>query len=165
MPLSAVKGPLWVFSFELFKPKIKALINSRTSTLPMFTNISPKYTTQIMCAFACILGVWVCLFLQIKYSLSSVLSAALVGFIGSWLPSSVNYDHKKVIAALYTGTFSAMCTSQLFTNIGLIASLGIITSIFYFLLADYFRGFGGKLGTIAFCSSLFFVSLLKLWGN
>lgn len=131
----------------------------------MNQKIIPKYATYLMCTIGCIFGVWACLYLQIKYSLSSVLSAALVGFFGSWLPSSKNYDYKKVIAALYTGTFSGMCSFQLFPDGGLIFLLGILTSIFYFLLADFFRGFGGKLGTIAFCSSLFFVGLLKLWGG
>ncbi len=113
----------------------------------------PHFLTLSCCLIACLS----CSILQRKFALSSVLSSALIGFAASFIPTHSSYDHKRLAASSYTGSFAAMTSlnhHSTFLDGGL---LGIKTGLLFLLFGHYMRGFGGKLGSIAFASCLIFI--------
>lgn len=130
----------------MFSSNSKGLLLSERALFLLFTFIG--------CLF--------CYYLQSALNIPAYVASALVGFLGSLLPSSYFVNTKQLIACIYTGSFSAMCSQSFFTSSIDILILGILTGVFYITFANYFRGFGGKLGTIGFLSSLSFVFLKGL---
>ena len=98
-----------------------------------------------------------CFYLQSALNIPAFFASALVGFLGSFIPTSYLVNTKPLIACVYTGSFSAMCSLSFFTSSFDTIILGVLTGVYYITMARYFRGFGGKLGTIGFLSSLSFV--------
>jgi hypothetical protein len=122
--------------------------------IPKVLNNSSQYLSVfIFCAAGC----FSCFSLQKYLNIPSFYASALVGLIGSFLPNSRFYDSKRLIACIYCGSFASMCSLTLFTSSADIFILCSITGCYFLLLGNYFRGFGGKLGTIGFLSSLSFV--------
>ena len=111
----------------------------------------------------CSLGCIACYYLQVKFSLSSVLSSALVGLVGSFIPKSKYYDSAKAIAAIYCGSFASMTALGHFNSFQLVLVLSLIVGVCFTVCTPYFRGVGGKLGTIAFISSVVFIFGKVLW--
>ena len=87
------------------------------------------------------------------------MASAGVGLLGSFLPDSKFYDSKQMIAAIYTGSFAAMCSLELFDSVVDILMLSLLTGISFIFFSPHFKGFGGKLGAIGFVASVAFVSL------
>ncbi len=110
-------------------------------------------TVFIFCAAGC----YSCFGLQKYLNIPSFYASALVGLIGSFLPHSRYYDSKRLIACIYCGSFASMCSLTFFTSPADIFILCFLTGCYFLLLGNYFRGFGGKLGTIGFLSSLSFI--------
>lgn len=100
------------------------------------------------------LGCFICLFIQNRFQLPSVVAAALIGFVGSFIPESRHIESIHVHSLLYMGAFVAMGSRVVdmhWLQIGLISVLG---TAFYLLLSPYFKGFGGRLGMYAFITSI-----------
>lgn len=97
--------------------------------------------------FGCLL----CFILHSKFSWSPVLACASVGLIGSFLPVNANMK-----AAIYSGSFAGMCSSELVSNYGEIFGISLIGAVIYLYTLKLFQGFGGKLGTVAFVSVALF---------
>ena len=113
--------------------------------------------------FFCFLGgCWFCFYLQSKWHLSSVLASALIGFLATLIPRNPRLDQAHVQATVYTGTFVAM-GSQINQAWGwqllLVSAVG--TSI-YFIVDKHLKGLGGKMGAIAFISTLLSLILRSL---
>ncbi|MGH1467560.1 MAG: hypothetical protein ACRBBP_01595 [Bdellovibrionales bacterium] len=109
---------------------------------------------------SCSLGFYACIFLQ-AFDVPPVLSSVLVGLAGSFLPTSKKYSSKELIACIYTGSFAAMSASPLSLKIEFII-LPILISASYLIFSRFCRGFGGKLGTIAFLATVSFTFLKAL---
>jgi len=105
----------------------------------------------------CSFGLVAAVSLQSVFLIPSFLASAFVGFVGSFLPKSKFYDSKKAVACVYTGSFAGMCSAEFLTSRFDIMVLCVFTGFSFSLVGSRFRGFGGKLGTIAFVSSLFFI--------
>lgn len=124
--------------------------NPRTLTL-----LSRDFLPFLFCAIGC----GACFVLQKYQDMPSFLASALVGFIGSFVPSSTFYDSKRLVASVYCGSFASMCSLSYFSSLIDVFLLSFITGSYFLLLGNYFRGFGGKLGSIGFISSLSFILL------
>jgi|TARA_Y100000780_G_scaffold231096_1_gene255160 Na+/citrate or Na+/malate symporter len=111
-----------------------------------------------------ILGCLLCFWGHYYFSLSVVLSSCLVGFVGSFIQSKKNNLWNHCPAAIYSGSFAGMCSSELIQSEYEIILISLLGSVLYYLLIDLFNGIGGKLGTIAFISVALFY-LLKGWGD
>jgi hypothetical protein len=109
------------------------------------------------------IGCWLCLNLQSHLGWGPVISAALVGFLGSFFPENRKIHSAHIQANIYIGAFVGMGSKALSTNSVHIALIALLGSLLYFLLTPYFKGLGGKLGMIAFVSSLlsFVMSILQ----
>ncbi|WP_413580909.1 hypothetical protein [Bdellovibrio sp. HCB288] len=106
-----------------------------------------------------LLGCMTCFYFQAKWGMSTVESAALTGLLGTFIPESHRIDRNHVHANIYMGAFVAMgskITEQGFWEILLVSAIG---SLIYFVMSQYFKGMGGRLGTIAFISSLLGLAL------
>ena len=107
-------------------------------------------------------GCWLSFFLQSTYHISGVMAAALIGFLGSFIPENSRIEHFHVQATIYTGTFVAMGSKINHTDYGQLFLVSAVATTIYFALDRYFKGLGGKLGLIAFISTLFSLFLRGL---
>ncbi len=81
--------------------------------------------------------------LKVNVGISPVVSAALVGLIGSLiLPAHA--------VSIYCGSFVGMTSSRLLITHSELGFAAIAAGILFLLTDRIFRGFGGKLGSIAF---------------
>lgn len=108
-------------------------------------------------------GSFACYSLQRHALVSPVLSAATTGFLGSFLHFPTYYEKKGLHGAIYAGSFAAMCSPELIEHSGHLVILSIISTGLYLLLKSHLNGFGGKLGTIAFVSSVLFFLGKTAW--
>ena len=92
------------------------------------------------------IGVLLTYELVIFLQLSSVLVSSFLGVLGFLF-------FKKYSAAFYCGTFAGMMSPLLFSRWEIIV-LAIFCSLLYIVIKTALIGFGGKLGTIAFISSV-----------
>ncbi|NMP04477.1 hypothetical protein HHE94_17380 [Pseudoalteromonas arctica] len=90
------------------------------------------------------------------FALPLVISAALTGLVGSFIPFPAHYKNHPY-AAIYAGSFAGMCSTHLITSYWEIAIISLIGSSLYVLTMNMFTGFGGKLGSVAFASVALFV--------
>jgi len=87
-----------------------------------------------------------------------VISAALTGLIGSFIPFPQSYKNHPY-AAIYAGSFAGMCSTNLITSYWEIVVISVIGASLYVLTMNMFSGFGGKLGGVAFASvTLYFLA-------
>ncbi len=112
----------------------------------------------IIPAFA--LGCSLCFWGHQWLSLSVVVSSCIVGFLGSFITSSKYTMLNACPAAIYSGSFAGMCSSEIIKSNFELFSVSIVGGIVYLSIDRYFTGIGGKLGTVAFCS-VAIVYLLK----
>lgn len=92
---------------------------------------------------------------------SLFVSSALVGLIGSFIPTSKTLNNHDTSAIIYAGSFAGMSSVSIIPHPAYLIVLGMIGGFTYYKFTPYFIGLGGKLGTIAFISSL---SLLLILG-
>lgn len=90
------------------------------------------------------------------------MASILVGFVGSFLPESSLYDSKQSIACVYTGSFAAMSSLALLSHAIDVLMLSLFVAFYFKVISPYFRGFGGKLGSVAFISVVSFVCIKGL---
>lgn len=100
--------------------------------------------------FASAFGAIATFFLQ-KQGLSSVLASSLVGLLGVLIGLLFSSDH--LPAVIFAGSFVGM-TSLSFGTFPLVALAGIVAGFLYSISLNIFAGFGGRLGAIAFISTI-----------
>lgn len=93
-----------------------------------------------------------CFHLQAHFKLTAVLSAAITGLIGSFIPGNRFIEKIHIESAIYSGAFVAMDSRLLHAGPYYVIIASFIGASLYFLMTPFFKGFGGKLGTIAFLS-------------
>ncbi len=98
-----------------------------------------------------------CWLLQTQFDFSPVLASALIGFAGSFYPNS------GVQAVLYAGSFAGMCAPEHLASEYAIFGISVFGSSLYLFSKPHLKGFGGKLGTIAFISSVIIILSRSLW--
>lgn len=103
-----------------------------------------------------------CFFLQSHFGLNAVIAASLTGLLGSFIPDTKRIDGTHIHATVYIGAFVAMGSKVVDAGPWQILFVSVIGTTIYFLLLPYVKGFGGRLGFIAFVSSLLGVAL-RFW--
>lgn len=104
-----------------------------------------------------------CYILQVDYGFSPVLAAAAIGFCGSFIHFSRWVEKSGIHAVIYAGSFAGMCSPKYLSSPSSILIISLFGSCIYLVSKSHFKGFGGKLGTIAFLSSLFLIGLRQIW--
>jgi hypothetical protein len=100
------------------------------------------------------LGCLSCFLLQTEARLSAVISSALVGLVATFIPFPKRFDGKSMQGAIYAGTFAGMCSQDILSGHPYILIISLIGALIYVLTKPHLNGFGGKLGAVAFVSSL-----------
>ncbi|MDQ7917761.1 hypothetical protein RBU60_09255 [Mesonia sp. MT50] len=102
--------------------------------------------------FAVMLGALATTYLYIGLGLSAVISSALVGVIGALVPKNFPSPHKgqSIRTAIYCGSFIGMGQAFLEHHYLFIAFAGLVSGIYFCISTNRLKGFGGKLGTLAF---------------
>lgn len=99
-------------------------------------------------------GSFFCFFLQSQFQIRAVVAAALTGFLGTFIPDTKRIEKTHVHATIYMGAFIAMGSRVVEAGPWQILWVSVLGSTIYFLISPYFKGMGGRLGLIAFISSL-----------
>ncbi|WP_223177616.1 hypothetical protein [Psychroflexus maritimus] len=94
-----------------------------------------------------------------KNGLSVVVASCIVGLLGALFGHLFNLPHLALV--VFAGTFVGMTSTNL-ASLGLVVLGGLVCGIIYILSLKLFVGFGGKLGTTAFLSTLFVWGLFYL---
>lgn len=106
------------------------------------------YSVKLLSFF---LGLYGCFMLHQLLTVPVVVSAASMGLIGSFLPTTTQYQNHPQ-AAIYAGAFAGMCSSDIITSMYELIFISLIGAAIYTSLKNHFIGVGGKLGAIAFVS-------------
>ncbi|MDD0852043.1 hypothetical protein HBN50_03000 [Halobacteriovorax sp. GB3] len=114
-----------------------------------------RFIIKLLCFFC---GCSLCFVLHTKFDVSAVVASCIVGLFGTFIPLSKLGNVKDIQNAVYAGSFAGMCSAGVLTHFSQIFFLSLLGASFYLLTIDLFKGYGGKLGTIAFIS----VSLVYL---
>ncbi|MBO9667588.1 MAG: hypothetical protein J7501_12335 [Bdellovibrio sp.] len=83
-----------------------------------------------------------------------MISAALVGLLGTFIPETKRIESTHIHANIYMGAFVGMGSKIVEAGPWEILLVSFIGSSIYFWMSRYFKGFGGRLGLIAFISSV-----------
>ena len=86
-----------------------------------------------------------------KQGLSGVVASCLIGLAGAELGFLLKLDH--LAEVVFAGSFVGMTETSM-GSYGMIVLGGILTGVLYRLSMNVFEGFGGRLGTIAFISTV-----------
>jgi hypothetical protein len=104
-----------------------------------------------------------CYYLQLHLNQSPVMASASVGFLGSHLHFPKLYEKKGLHSAIYAGSFAGMYSTKILQHPFHLILLSVIGTLLYLIMKPHFDGFGGKLGTIAFISSVVFLVMRTAW--
>lgn len=105
---------------------------------------------QLILIIASSLGA-IATYLLHKNGLSVVVASCIVGLMGAFLGHIFNLPHLALV--VFAGTFVGM-TSTTIGSLPLVFLGGLVCGVVYILSLKLFVGFGGKLGSIAFLSTL-----------
>lgn len=107
-------------------------------------------------------GCYLCFFLQAELKLTAVVAAAITGLLGTFIPESKHIEKTHVHSTIYSGAFVAMGSRVVEAGPWQILLVSAVGSGIYFLTYRRITGIGGRLGLIAFISSLLGVAL-RYW--
>lgn len=140
--LDIIYGLLFVF---LISGLYVAFVSEKQKTKP--------YRWDLIDGVTAALGVLLTYFIVHLFDLNIVIASSLVGVVGHFLL-------RKYETPIYCGSFAGMASVALFDYME-VAILALICALIYLLTKPLFSGYGGKLGTIAFMSSLILQSIFN----
>ena len=118
--------------------------------------IVKKYRDGILIISASIVGAVLAYLLQAHLGFNSVIGASVTGIIfGILFPS--------IALPGYMGAFVGMVAGRVIGSIFWLVCAAIIAALLFIFSKRYFKGFGGKLGFLAFISILLTVSVSQLF--
>src|SRR4051794_31561022 len=74
--------------------------------------------------------------------LSSVSASAGLGLLGTFLPSFMGVDRRRIHATLYAGTFAGMGSLEIYQAPALLISLAVAGTLIYWFARPIFVGIG-----------------------
>jgi len=122
-------------------------IISEAQQLKFNTSINPKRVTQIWQVFSVFAAGIITYGMSHDLGLGPVISASIIALLAHMIAP-------KYSVAAYCGSFVGMTSNLLLYNYQEVALASFIAGIVFFLTSDVFKGFGGKLGTIALLSTV-----------
>lgn len=115
---------------------------------------SSKPTQGIVILLMVFLGSIITYYINYEFQTGTVIAAALVGTISSFIPFVMKGRNSEFIneipKALYCGAFVGMTNSAVSGGYLFIIIAGLFAGILYIASTNSYIGIGGKLGTIAF---------------
>jgi len=108
------------------------------------------------------LGCAGCLLLREQFHFSAVISSAMIGLAGTFIPFPDSHEPLSLQAIVYAGSFAGMCSPLLLASQPMILFASACGALSYLFLRPRFLGFGGKLGASAFVVSLVLLLIFAL---
>ncbi|UOF01537.1 hypothetical protein [Bdellovibrio reynosensis] len=99
-------------------------------------------------------GCLTCFYFQSQWGFNPVTAAALTGLIGSFIPDTKKIESAHIHATVYIGAFIAMGSKVVMAGFPQILFVSILGTTIYFFISPYIKGFGGRMGFVAFISSI-----------
>ena len=96
-----------------------------------------------------------CFLLHQQTFMNAVMASSVVGLLGVALTRY--FSSKEFELIVYCGSFAGMSSGVYFSAWWMFPLSAAIGSILYILLENYFNGWGGKLGAMAFLSLVIFL--------
>lgn len=93
-------------------------------------------------------------FINERYKIGAVVSSSLFGLIFGLILPNIFANGTLLATALFCGSFIGMSTTKKLTTKGSFVIASIIASTLFLYTEPFFDGLGGKLGLIAFASSI-----------
>jgi len=93
-------------------------------------------------------------FINDRYNIGVVTASSLLGLTFGLILPNVFFNGSALAVALFCGTFIGMSTTSKLENWASVILASAIGTIIYLYTAPYFAGLGGKLGLIAFGSTI-----------
>lgn len=113
--------------------------------------------------FFCFLsGCWLCFYIQSELHVSAVIAAASIGLLSTFTPNNRRIEAVHIQSTIYSGAFVAMGSRLDQTSVWQLLLVSLIGSTLYLVLDRYVKGLGGKLGLIAFVSTILSLLLRAL---
>lgn len=116
--------------------------------------IIKRFIVKFMAFF---IGCYGCFVLREQTGLTPVVSSALVGLLGSFIPFPKSFNGKGIHDAIYCGSFAGMCSLSYLSTVSSFVVISGLGSFVYLLTVPYFKGHGGKFGSMAFITFLLFL--------
>ncbi|MFO7882031.1 MAG: hypothetical protein R6U52_05795 [Kosmotogaceae bacterium] len=104
--------------------------------------------------FAVALGTLSTYFISVYFDLGAIIAAALVGIIAAMTITDYAVE-------IYCGAFVGMVSPEVLDDFTHIIIAGFVAGIIFYLSRGSFKGYGGKLGTIAFSSWIIMILISK----
>jgi uncharacterized membrane protein YeaQ/YmgE (transglycosylase-associated protein family) len=98
-------------------------------------------------------------FILQKNGFSAVLASSIIGIIGVVIGHYLSMSH--LPAVIFAGSFVGM-TNLAIGSFAALALAGISTGLVYIFSQNIFKGYGGRLGTMAFICTIMCVYLVDL---
>jgi len=98
-------------------------------------------------------GFLCCHLLRSAAGFGPVAASSLTGLAGTLLPTFRIVDKPLFQAAVYSGSFAGMCSSEIVDRPWQIALVSLLGGLVWMVLTPVFPGVGGKLGAIAFATT------------
>jgi hypothetical protein len=118
------------------------------------TMIGGPVTIQYDVFIVFIIGSLGTYFINARYKIGVVVASALLGLTFGLILPNVFDNGNSLAVALFCGTFIGMSTTTKLTTRVSVAIASMIGTIVFLYTTPYFAGLGGKLGLIAFGSSI-----------
>lgn len=167
-------GLLYVLGSETFKGfggKLGATAYFATLSASLFTDTITHTMTggdisiQYDVFLVFIIGALGTYFINEHYKIGVVIASSLLGLTSGLILPNVLSNGSSLAVALFCGTFIGMSAAKkLSTRVSVVVA-SIIGTIIFLYTAPYFAGLGGKLGLIAFGSSISTAGLYNLKNN
>lgn len=101
--------------------------------------------------------------LQVHLGLSAPFACALTGLVASFISPLFKKSKSEFELPFYVGSFVGMCGVTYLQNYLDILGISFLGLIFYSITKNQMLGVGGRLGTIAFLTSMTFIGIKSLW--
>lgn len=124
-------------------------------------NVSIQYDVFIVF----IIGSLGTYFINKQYKIGAVVASSLLGLTAGLILPNILNNGTSLAVALFCGTFIGMSTTSKLTTTLSVIIASAIGSVIYLYTASYFAGLGGKLGLIAFGSTIATVGIYNLKKN
>lgn len=161
--VSALTGLFYIMGIEVFRG-----FGGKLGATAYFATLSAAFLTgrfnETMLNATVKLPPWIFIFfiigaistyvINIKLKTGVVLSSSIVGLIGGLILPNIFLAGTQMAIALFCGTFIGMSAAEKLCFKKCIIIASIVGSILFAYTNPYFSGLGGKLGLIAFSSSI-----------
>lgn len=98
-----------------------------------------------------------------SFGLHPIMASSATGILASFMPKANLYNVEDAKGCVYCASFAAIGTHLNYNSPFEFIVLPLFVGILFNLLRPYFVGFGGKLGSLAFVATTFYLLLKEIF--